>query len=429
MTGPMALSAMLEGPADRPTVALEPTSVYVFELRTGRVIDKIPYIGAPNWDTALNAPGQWSVNVALRGPAQGAGLDPVTFESLTNPYRFGWAITQGSNIWQAGPVVAEQWNGRESATVTGGGLWKVLNDKRVLVNPGRAIRAVVTGTDADTVFGPSGYVPVIGGTVPAGNQNLSLHTIAKRIVQTVTAEPGGDYPIVYPPDVAGTSIREYPGYDLASPGQRLADLTQVIDGPELVFKPEFVDVVTKQNIQWRMQIGNPDLGLLTYPWAWDAGRALLAVTQFSTDGSAAVTRAFERGNGMNRDMPVGYADRPVNPLDNADVLLEDVGATHTSATDVNTLNGYAQNSVTYGQALTAQMTIRVRTAGDDGNGFQTRSPHQAEVNLGDNGVLEIRRHRRLPDGAYFVRVIAKSSADSPHTMDLVCQLLSRRLKK
>jgi hypothetical protein len=430
MTGPMALSAFSveSASAGRPTVPLEPTTVYVFEMRTGRVIDKVPYVGAPNWDSALNSQGGWSVNVALKGPAEGAGFDPATFESLTNPYRFGWAVTQGSNIWQAGPVVAEQWSGQSSASVSGGGFWKLLNDKRLLLNPARAVQGTVTGTDADTVFGPSGYVPVIGGTVPAGNLDLSLHTIAKRIVSLVEAAPGGDFPVIYPSDIAGSATREYPGYDLATVGQRLTDLTQVAGGPEIVFKPEFVDGTTKQSIQWRMQIGNSALGNLAYPHGWDAGRSLVAITQYSSDGTAAATRAFERGNGMNRDTPIGYANQAMNPLDNADVLLESVGNDHTSASIVSTLNGYAQNTVDYGKAITAQMTVRVRTAGDDGNGYQTRAPHQAEVNLGDNGTLEVRNHRRLPDGTYYVRIIGKSSTDSPHTTDMVCQLISRRLK-
>jgi hypothetical protein len=428
MTGPLARVALATLPADRPTVALEPISVYVFEMRTGRVIDQIPVVGIPRWAAGLNTPGNWNVTVALRGKAQGPGLTPATFESLTNPYRFGWAITQGSNIWSAGPVVAERWGGGSDSSVSGGGFWQLLNTKRVLINPARAVPSVVTGTDADVMFGPTGYTPVLGGTVPAGNLDLSLHTIAKRMVQTITAEPGGDYPLVYPADIAGSAIREYPGYDLAYVGARLNDLTQVINGPELVFKPEFVDGVTKQAIQWRMQIGNPSLGLLSYVWAWDSGKALCGVTDYTSDGSAAVTRAFERGNGMGRDTPIGYGNAAVNPLDNADVLLEDVGSDHTSATDVTTLNSYAQNSVMYGKTITATVTVVVRTAGDDGRGFATRSPHQAEVNYGDNGVLEIRDSMRLPDGSYNVRIIGKASTDSPHETQMVCQLISRVLR-
>jgi hypothetical protein len=428
MTGPMALSALLAGPGERPTVPLEPTSVYVFETRTGRVIDQVPIIGAPRWNGGIATPGSWSVTVALRGKAQGAGLDPTTFESLTASQRFSWAITQGSNIWQAGPIVSENWAGGSSTAVTGGGLWQLLNTRRVLINPARASDATVTGNDADVIFGPTGYTPVIGGTVIPGGLDLSLHTIAKRIVQTIMGEAGGDYPVVFPADIAGSSIREYAGYDMAYAGARLNDLTQVVNGPEIVFKPEFVDGTTKQAIQWRMQIGNPALGLLTYPWSWDSGRALCGVTSFTTDGSTATTRAFERGNGMGRDTPVGYADAALNPLDTGAVLLENVGSNHTSATDVNTLNSYAQNAVDFGKAVTSTLKVRVRTAGDDGQGFATRTPHQAEVNYGDNGILQIRNSPRLPDGAYKVRIIGKESTDSAHEMLMNCQLISRELR-
>ncbi len=431
MTGPMALSAFAAADSissGRVPVPLEPVQVYVFETRTGRVIDTIPYVGSPNWNSALNGAGSWSVDVALKGPASGAGLSPATFESLTTPYRFSWAMAQGSNIWQAGPVVAESYSEGSSSTVSGGGFWKLLNDKRLLLNPARAVTSVVTGTDADVVFGPSGYVPVIGGTVPVGNVDLSLHTIAKRIVSLVEAEVGGEFPVVYPDDIAGTAAREYPGYDMAYVGQRLSELTQVVNGPEIVFKPEFLDGTTKQAIIWRMQIGNSALGNLQYPHAWDSGRALIGLSQYNSDGSAAVRRVYARGNGMNRDTPIGYANNAVNSLDNADILLERVDGEHTSAIDVSTLNSWAQNDVDYGSSITPQITARVRTAGDDGNGYQTRSPHQAEVNHGDTGVLEVRNHLRLPDGSYKVRIIGKSATSSAYATDMICQLVSRRLK-
>lgn len=412
----------------RPRVDLAPYTVYVFEMRTGRVIDKVPIVGTPRWAAGLNNPGAWAVTVAMRGEAEGAGMDPATFESLANPFRFGWAITQGANIWQAGPVVSEQWGGGSSTTVNGMGFWGLLNAKRVLVNPARANKAVVTTNDADVLFGPSGHVPTIGGTIPVENRDLSLHTIAKRLVQTIELETGGEYPIIYPDDIAGSSIREYAGYDLAYVGTRLTDLTQVVSGPEIVFKPEFVDGTTKQAIQWRMQIGNPELGLLTYSHSWDTGRALCGVSNYAVDGSAATKRAFERGNGMGRDTPIGYYSATINPLDAADTLLEHVGNGHTSAIDLTTLNGYAQNAVYFGQSVTSTVAVKVRTAGDDGLGYQTRSPHQAEVNYGDNGILEIRDSLRLPAGSYKVRVIGKSSTNTPHEIEMNCQLVSRELR-
>lgn len=426
MTGPQSFALELaDAAATRTKVTIAPYTVYVFETRTGRVVDRVPYVGVPHWSSGINDPGAgWSVTVPMRGHADGAGLRPDTMDSISVPWRFSWAIATGSKIWQAGPVVSESPSSGTTVNVTGGGLWVLLSNKRVLVNPARASLGTVTGTDADVVFGPSGYTPVIGGTVPAEHQNLSLHTIAKRIMQVITAAAGGDLPVVYPDDIAGSSIREYPGYDLAAPGQKLADLTQVINGPEIEFAPEFVDGTTKQFIRWRMRIGNSRLGNLGFPYQWVYNKALCHIAR-SADGAGRATRQFERGNGMNRDTPVGFYDAPLNPLDNADILLEEAGTRHSEATDLATLNGWAESSVAANSTQIYEWATRVRLAGDDGRGNRTNAPHMAEVNNGDNGHFIVRDHTRIPDGTYANRIIGMRNASSAQEIELRTQFLER----
>lgn len=413
---------------NRPQVTFDVTKVYVFETRTGRVISVVPHVGVPRWSTGLNAQGDWSVSLWLRDGAESGGLAPADLEGLSVPWRLSYAVAQGDKIWQAGPLVTEDYQeGQASTSMQGGGLWKLLSDKRLLINPGRASLSDATSTGSDTVFGPAGYTPVIGGTVPAGNQNLSLHTISKRIVQTIESAPGGDLPVVYPNDIAGSSIREYPGYDLASPGQRLLDLSQVIGGPETEFAPEFADPLTKQSIQWRMRIGDTEnnggrLGNPSFGMAWDLGKALVDVA-YGTDGSKMATRDFERGNGMNRDLLTGFADSPINTQDAGALLLETSGGLHTSVQIKATLNQWASAAVAGGLQPIPKMVAKVRTAGDDGAGNVTRSPHQSGVFSGDTGVLNLRGHRRLRDGAYFVRVVGRSSGPTADTMYMTCQLL------
>ena len=413
---------------DRPAVTFDTTKIYVFETRTGRVLAVVPHVGVPSWSSALNSAGDWKASLWLRDGAESGGLAPDDLEGLSVPWRLSYAVAQGTKIWQAGPLVGEDYQrGQSSTAMAGGGIWKLLADKRTMLNPGRANLADVTSTAADQVYGPTGYTPVIGGTVPAGNRDLSLHTIAKRIVQTAETAPGGDLPIVFPDDLSGNSIREYPGYDLASPGARLTDLTQVIGGPEIQFAPEFVDPLTLQAIQWRMRIGDTKtgtgrLGNLGFPHAWDLGKALLDV-DYGTDGSTMATRDFERGNGMNRDLLTGFADNPLNPLDAGAILLEAVGGAHTSATQQDTLNTWASAAVANGGLPVPRMKADVRTAGDDGTGLVTRSPHQAAVFDGDTGVLNIRGHRRVRDGQYWVRITGRGSGSTADEMTLTLQLL------
>jgi hypothetical protein len=359
----------------------------------------------------------------LRGDADSAGIDAATLDALAEPWRFSWAIAQGSKIWQAGPVISESYQGGSTTTVTGGGLWKLLSDKRTLINPNRANAATVTGTDADTAFG-TGTVSEIGSPIPVANRNLSLHTIAKRIVEGIESATGGNLPVVFPDDIAGTAVRTYPGYDLATPGQRLQELSQVINGPELEFAPEFVDPTTKQAIQWRMRIGNSRLGNLGFAYQWIAGRALCGAA-VDIDGSNRSTRNFERGNGMNRDLITGYSDTPVNPLDPADILLEEVGNDHTSTTDTAVLNAWAASAVAANADQERTFGFRVRTAGDDGHGNLTNSPHMAGVLNGDNGHFVVRDNPRIPDGTYAARILGMQPGRSAHEIELQTQFLAK----
>jgi hypothetical protein len=422
MTGPSAQLVALDtvNPFARPRARFDPIEVRAFETRTGRVIARLPFIGIPRWSNGVCYAGEWSVNVKL-------GVDGISKELLdgiTDPWRISVAISQGSKIWQAGPYVAEDYNdGDDATTLSGGGLFKLLTDKRVLINPARATLAGVASQDADVLFGPTGYVPVIGGTVPAGNQNLSLHTIFKRILQTITTATGGDLPLVYPADIAGTSAREYPGYDLAAAGQRLTELSQVENGPEFEFAPEFVDPSTRQYIRWNVRIGNPNLGNLTFPHVWDQDKALIG-TGFTKDGGWRITRDFERGNGMNRDLVLGFADTPVG-VNPSDILLESVGSSHTSASDTSVLNSWAKAAVAAGSTDAPILLHRVRVPGDDGFGNKTRSANLTEISNGDNGLFVIKNHPRILDGTYACRIIRVDNGSVEQTAVLTTQLLGK----
>lgn len=426
---PTAHTLTLGTPVPQPKVTFQPYSVLAYETRTGRVAGSIPFVGVPRWSAGLSTPGAWSVTVALGG----SGISPDLLDGLAEPQVFSWAICQGSRIWQAGPVVGESYSdGQSNTTVSGTGLWGFLTNKRLLVNPARATLAGVGAADADVAFAPTSATNVseIGTPIPAGNRDLSLHTIAKRIVQTIEGAAGGDLPIVYPDDIAGAAQRTYPGYDLASPGQRLTDLTGVIGGPEIEFRPSFVDDTTRQFIQHTMRIGNDQdpvalghLGNLSFAQAWDYGKALVKL-DISRDGSNKSTRDFERGNGLNRDIVVGFYDSPISASPGS-LLLETVGSSHTSSDNKTELNGYAQSAVVTNAMSTPTFTAEVRIQGDDQQGRLTRSPNLASMENGDNFVSHVTGHRRLTDGTYYFRIINMSQGSTTQQASLALHFLGR----
>lgn len=409
-----------------------PTSPYevaIFETRTGIVRRWAPLAGFPQWERGTNLQGSWSVPVAVSkgrvADAYGRRVQGMSRENLTafsDTWYWSWAVCQGDHIWQAGPVLGYSPPNGFAVTVYGVGIWKLLTDKRVLLNPDRASRGGAAAFDADVCFGTSA-TSSIGSVVPLVNRNLALPSIAARIVETVLDEPGGDLPIdIADTTIAGTAVREYGGYELSSPGAALANLAQDEGGPEQEFSPYFTDP-SRHMVRWSHDVGNPRLGQVApvSPPVWDLGLALVSVGH-EVDGGLQAHRFFQRGAGTDRATLIGFAEDlgPVTTGPNPNApLLESVDTTHSQTELIATLTGYARAQLATDMRPILTLSPTVRLMGD-AKGRPTRSPRLSQVSGGDVIVLRLRDHDTLPDGRYTVRVLRLSGAnDGEHgTMDV-----------
>jgi hypothetical protein len=370
-----------------------PWRLFAADTVTGRIIEDIPFVGYPQWTYGLNQAGSLQPKVPI------GAIDKARLRALTDYWRISWGFAWGHHIWQCGPVVTRRFSDVDGPPVLDvgcAGIWSLFSTKRVLANP------AWTGTniadpDADTTL-----------------TGLSLHTIAKRLVQNDMTR-NGTLPIVLPADITGTAERTFPGYDLAYVGERLGQLTQVIDGPEVEFRPEYTDS-TRTAVQWRMRTGNPRLGDLGLPHAWDYHRALTHVDD-DGDGSGQQFETWVRGNGMERSLLTGHhADLQL--VGAGWPKLESVDGNHTSATEQSTLDGWAQADVeTYRRGIT-KWSGRVRIDGTDGQGNMTGSPTMDSVSVGDNAFFQVRDHRWIADGVYGQRLLSVSSGGDLSTVQL-----------
>jgi len=102
--------------------------------------------------------------------------------------------------------------------------------------------------------------PATGESAAYANSTWSgmhLGTIGKRIVQQSMTWPGGNLPIVFEADKPGTAERTYKGAELPKIGQMLQNLTEVEDGPDIAFRPEWTS--DRLGVQWRYVSGDPRL--------------------------------------------------------------------------------------------------------------------------------------------------------------------------
>jgi hypothetical protein len=373
-----------------------PWRLFVAETVTGRIVEDVPLVGTPQWNYGVNQAGALQVTVPI------GAIDKRTLRALLDYWRLSWGLAWGGHILQCGPVVTHKFSdvdGPPTLTVGAAGIWGLFTTKRVLANPAFVGTNLALET-ADTIL-----------------TGLSLHTIAKRLVQNDMTR-NGSLPVTLPSDIAGTAERTYPGYDLAYVGERINQLTQVIDGPEIEFRPEYTSD-TRTAVRWKMRIGNPRLGNLGVPHAYDYGRALTHVDE-DGDGSQQQFRTWTRGNGMERGLLLGHhADTSL--VSAGWPRLDNLDNDHSSATDVATLNGWARADVETYRRPIIKLAAKVRLDGTNGRGEATGAPAVSELEVGDNGTFNIRDHRWIADGQYTQRIIAVNSGGDYETAQLTLQ--------
>ncbi|GAB6938365.1 hypothetical protein ACQP60_04165 [Isoptericola variabilis] len=290
------------------------------ELMTGRILAAVPTTGSgASWSTVLNDSGDVQATVPLRS------LNPNTRETLLSylePNRcFLGAVTDAGYVLEAGPILP---HGYDDATGT--------------------LQVKATGMhghlDRRLAIAPPPWPSGVGRTALSWS-GLSLGTIAKRLVATALAHPGGSLPIVLPADQAGTNERTYPGYELGYVGERLRQLAEVEGGPDIAFQPRLT--VDGLSVEWVMRTGttaDPLLHQVGDDWRWDRGavRGPLRLLGVDRDGSDVASRVFSTGDGMEEDLPIGLAE--TTELTDAGYPLTE-RVTSTNATDVSRLNAHA----------------------------------------------------------------------------------------
>lgn len=292
-------------------------SVLVGELRTGRRLVSLPYVDG-SWSIAAGSAGDITVRIPLlaadyrRLDAQitggmwpGADVYPSeeTFpravvtrwvpgpkprrdiKAATEPTRTFMAVLADDRVVAAGPIWTQDWdqdNGTLELKALGlASLW----DHRLVLN--HLVNMQQAGAVAASSLSYSG---------------LSLGTIAKRLVQEAQAHTGGTVPVVFPDDEAGTNDRTYPGYELATVGQRLSELSEVEGGPEMEFQPRLT--ADRTGVEWVMRVGTtaePQLAQAGLDWMVDTSvpRGNLGGLSVNVDASAVANRAFAKGSGSD----------------------------------------------------------------------------------------------------------------------------------
>lgn len=331
----------------------------LFQCTTGLTLGNLPLTQTPAASIQINQQGSWTVTT----PIGGGGLNKDTLRSLVKGFRFGIAICYGIGsaldyILQAGPILAWQLLQQSPPAFQIGGSdpWAFLNGT-YLIDP--ASQSITT------------YTAAMAG-------------IAASIINAAVAR--NPLPIDTATVTAGTASRTYNWYDFGYAGQLLQQLTQADGGPDVYFRPYFVDA---SHIRWQPMIGNPYIVQSGLPLLFDQSSNLVEVRP-AGDASQVAGSVYAKGAGVETGTLYASATDP--SLQAAGwPLLEYTDTTQTNLTDLTALAAVAAGDLALNSRPVETWTSWVRTDGSHPLG--TYGPGlYANYNINDHPLISVGRY-------------------------------------
>jgi hypothetical protein len=191
---------------------------------------------------------------------------------------------------------------------------------------------------------------------------LSLATIAKRVVEQSQKKPGGSLPISFPiADESANHERTYRGFNLQNinTDDVLTKLSNVINGPDIMFKPRLIQDNQLTFDFWTGTDKQPRI-YQKYTPVWDTTPARGEVVDMSTivTGSYQTFRTYSTGAGQDEGLLIKVATND-GPLQAQYPLLETVVNVGNSENPTVVANhGISNLWVNKEPLLEVQMTVR-----------------------------------------------------------------------
>lgn len=411
--------------------------VIVGEVRTGRRITTIPVAGA-SWSMVHRSAGEIRATIPLEASdfdvlersytgglypgldvfpspetypeaatpvwRPGMGLRPE-FLSAIEPVRCFMGVMEGDEILEAGPIWSWDYDdGSGMLTVIAKGMWSIFDHRIVM-----AANRTESGALAYARWGRT-YA------------NLSLGTIAKRLVELAEEHVGGELPIVLPEDVAGTSERTYNGYSVATVRQRIEELMGVQGGPDIAFEPRLTE--DRLGVEWVMRVGDPLLHQDGDDFVWDsrAPKGPVGSLGVTRDASNQAQRAWATGDGMERALLMTErepADIGAPDLRDFGFPLTETVSSHSTVERIATLRSHAAGSLR--ASLRPWMTWAMQVRADLGPRLGSYRPGDwakvwVETRPDRPGITPHRLLRHLLPGGFHRARIIEVSGDLGETV-------------
>lgn len=368
-------------------------TVLTGELRTGRRLTQLPVTKAP-WTVQLNKAGTISATLKLDDPRVRERPELLL---AVEPARSFLAVLAGDEVLEAGPIWSHEFDDdSKTLTVRAAGLRSIFDHRIVM-------RVLAAGQD------PAETSLTYGG---------AFADIARDLVRLAVSHPGGALPILIGDDIGGTNTRTYPGHELAAVEERLAQLTGVIGGPDIEFRPRLTE--DRQGIEWEMLTGTTADPLLHQPGSststgdgdliWDrrAPRSGITSLNVSRNANSLAYRTWASGQGTGESLLIAM-DEATDMIARGYPLLESVSS-HQNVSDESTLSLHATSDLISKMRPWTTWSLNVRA---------DRTPKLGSYRAGDWSKVWVPRDhlylsQYLAEGFYRTRITGFSGDLGPN---------------
>lgn len=198
---------------------------------------------------------------------------------------------------------------------------------------------------------------------------MSLGTIAKRAVQQAQLKPGGTLPISFP--IADQLIandddhqRTYRAFNIGTIDcdSILTKLSNVIDGPDILFKPRLVQDNLLTFDMWHGTEKQPRIYQNTYPiWDTTPVRGQVSGMRLSTTGAYQTSRVFSTGAGQDEGLKMTVATN-YYPLQKGFPLLE-TSISSSNSENINVVAAHGMSNLIANTNVLQEVEMHVRADG------------------------------------------------------------------
>lgn len=307
------------------------------------------------------------------------------------------AALEGDFALQAGPVWEHQLDAdNERLTILAEGMGSYFARRVILPYP--TIDPV--SADADTRFSAVVTDPEDPGYPWPVDTRKSYQGIIRAYLEQATEWPSGDVPIILPDEIPGDRERWEKGANLAPVWDRISALTGILGGPDVRFAPRLTS--DKGGVEWPVLIGTP-----TQPQLYSAQDVVFNVgvkgssvsnLKYRVSGSSLASTVFTSG-GRGTDTTLISTATDSTLLDAGYPLLERVDSSHSTVSEIGTLNGYATEAAKRGRTPIVSMSFDHDTS---------QRPYVGSFNVGDFASVRVKNNPYLPDGTIRMRITALS---------------------